>query len=127
MAKNAHVVSAEEAAALVKPGYWLDFGACFNQPDVFDRALAARKDTLRDVRIRNCLSMKPRAFLEQDPEGAHFACYNWHFSGYDRRKHDQALVNYLPCHLGEIPDYYRRFIPRTDIAVLRAAPSRTLD
>ena len=86
MAKNAHVVSAEEAAALVKPGYWLDFGACFNQPDVFDRALAARKDTLRDVRIRNCLSMKPRAFLEQDPEGVHFACYNWHFSGYDRRK-----------------------------------------
>jgi hypothetical protein len=114
--------SAEEAVALVKPGDWLDFGACFSQPDVFDRALAARKDQLRDVRIRNCLSMKPRAFLEQDPEGAHFACYNWHFSGYDRRKHDQGLVNYLPCHLGEIPDYYRRFLPRTDIAVLRAAP-----
>ena len=106
----------------MKPGDWLDFGAGFNQPDVFDRALAARKASLRDVRIGNCLSMKPRAFLEQDPEGAHFACYNWHFSGYNRRKHDQGLVNYLPCHLGEIPDYYRRFIPRTDIAVLRAAP-----
>jgi acyl-CoA hydrolase len=125
MAKNALVISAEEAAALVNPGDWLDFGAGFNQPDVFDRALAARKASLRDVRIRNCLSMKPRAFLEQDPEGAHFACYNWHFSGYDRRKHDQGLVNYLPCHLGEIPDYYRRFIPRTDIAVLRAAPMDT--
>ena len=76
MAKNALVMSAEEAAALVKPGDWLDFGAGFNQPDVFDRALAARKASLRDVRIRNCLSMKPRAFLEQDLEGAHFACYN---------------------------------------------------
>jgi len=53
MTKNAHVISAEEAVALVKPGDWFEFGAGFNQPDVFDRALAARQETLRDVRIRN--------------------------------------------------------------------------
>ena len=61
--KNTHVVSAEEAAALVKCSYWLDFGAWFNQPDTLDRAFAARKETFRVVRIRNYLSMKPRAFL----------------------------------------------------------------
>lgn len=120
--KAAREVSAAEAAALVKPGDWLDFGAGFNQPDAFDRALAARKDALRDVTIRNCLSMRPRAFLEADPEGAHFRCFSWHFSGYDRRMHDAGLVTYIPCNLGEIPDYYRRFVDRLDIAVLKAAP-----
>jgi acyl-CoA hydrolase len=120
--KQARAISAEDAAALVKPGDRLDFGAAFNQPDAFDRALAARTSALSDVTVVNCLSMKPRAFLEADPEGAHFTCFNWHFSGYDRKKHDAGIVNYLACHLGEIPDYYRRFMPATDIAVLKASP-----
>lgn len=115
-------ITPEAAAALVKSGDWLDYGATFNQPDAFDRAIAARKAELRDVSIRNCLSMRPRATLESDPERAHFAFYNWHFSGYDRKKHDAGLCHYIPCHLGEIPDYYRRFIERVDIAILKAAP-----
>jgi acyl-CoA hydrolase len=115
-------ITPEAAAALVRSGDWLDYGATFNQPDAFDRALAARKSELRNVSIRNCLSMRPRAVLEADPERAHFACYNWHFSGYDRKKHDAGLCHYIPCHLGEIPDYYRRFIERVDIAILKAAP-----
>jgi len=32
--------------------------------------------------------MKPRAVLEADPEGKHFHWFSWHFSGYDRKKHD---------------------------------------
>lgn len=120
--KQARTVSAGQAAALVKPGDRLDFGAGFNQPDLFDKALAARAGELRDVTIINCLTMKPRAFLEADPEGRHFTCFNWHFSGYDRKMHDKGLVSYQVCNLGEIPDYYRRFLPPTDIAVLKASP-----
>ena len=61
---QARTISAAEAAALVKPGMWLDwaFGLC--QPDRFDAALAARKDELQGVKIRACLSMRPRAVLE---------------------------------------------------------------
>ena len=29
-------------------------------------------------------------------------------------------VTYIPCNLGEIPDYYRRFIDRVDIAIMKA-------
>jgi acyl-CoA hydrolase len=120
--RTARRISAAEAAAMVAPGDWLDFGAGFNQPDAFDRALAARAGELRDVTIRNCLSMRPRAVLEADPHGQHFRCFNWHFSGYDRRMHDAGLCQYIPCNLGEIPAYYRRFVERLDIAVLKAAP-----
>lgn len=115
-------ITAEQAAALVKPGDWVDYGASFTQPDAFDRALAARKEELRGVWIRNCLSLRPRAVQEADPTGEHFHVFNWHFSGYDRKKHDAGICHYIPVHLGEIPHYYRRNIERVDIAVLKAAP-----
>jgi acyl-CoA hydrolase len=60
--------------------------------------------------------------LEADPKGDHVFWFSTHFSGYDRRKHDQGVAHYLPVHLGEIPDYYRRFIDPVDIAVFKTAP-----
>ena len=115
-------ISAAEAAALVKPGMWLDYGAVLAQPDVFDAALAQRAGDLHGVKIRACLSTRPRAVLEADPEGNHFQWISLHFSGYDRRKHDAGIATYLPVNLGEIPDYYRRFIDPVDILIVKTAP-----
>lgn len=120
--KSPRHVTPDQAAALVRPGDWLDYTTGFNQPDLFDHALAARVADLHDVNIRNCLSMRPRAVLEADPDGSTFRVFNWHFSGYDRKQHDAGRVSYIPCNLGEIPDYYRRFVDRVDIAVMKAAP-----
>ena len=117
--RSARHITADEAAALVRPGDWVDYGAVLSQPDVFDRALAARKAQLREVKIRACLSTRPRAVLEADPQREHFHWYNWHFGGYDRKQHDAGLCHYIPCNLGEIPDYYRRFIEPPDIVVLK--------
>ena len=115
-------ISADEAASFVKSGMWIDYGAMITQPDAFDVALARRKDELHGVKIRNCLSVRPRAVLESDPEGEHFTWLSLHFSGYDRKKHDAGIAHYLPVHLGEIPDYYRRFIDPVDIVILKACP-----
>jgi len=101
---------------------WLDFGATLCQPDVFDAALARRTAELRGVKIRACLTVRARAVLEADPRGEHFFWINLHFSGYDRRMHDAGLANYLPVNLGEIPDYYRRFIDPVDIVILKTCP-----
>jgi acyl-CoA hydrolase len=117
--REARVISAEEAAGLVRSGMWVDYGTSLCQPDVFDKALAARAEELRNVKIRSCLSMRPRAVLEIDPDGEHFFWFSLHFSGYDRRKHDAGRSNYVPVNLGEIPDYYRRFIAPTDIVILK--------
>src|SRR4051795_5485278 len=121
-ARAAQRISAEQAAALVESGMWLDYGTGLGQPDEFDRALAARCDDLHWVKIRSCLSMRPRAVLEADPEGVHFTWFSLHFSGYDRRQHDAGRCNYVPVNLGEIPDYYRRFIEPVDIVVLKTCP-----
>ncbi len=101
---------------------WLDYGATLNQPDVFDQALARRASELSGVKIRACLTVKPRAVLAADPEGAHFSWVSLHFSSYDRKQHDAGRSIYMPVNLGEIPDYYRRFIEPIDILVLKARP-----
>src|SRR6185369_13797592 len=51
--------------------------------------------------------------------GRHFHWFSTHFSAYDRRMNVNGRCNYLPVHLGEVPDYYRRFIDPVDIVILK--------
>lgn len=120
--KEPKPISAEQAAAIVRSGDWLDYGFGMGQPDRFDRALAARAGELRGVKIRACLTMRPRAVLEADPTGESFLWLNWHFSGYDRRQHDAGRCTYIPMNFGEAPDYYRRFVDSIDVVCIRTAP-----
>jgi acyl-CoA hydrolase len=46
----AETISADRAASFVRSGMWLDYGATLCEPDVFDKALAARKDELENVK-----------------------------------------------------------------------------
>jgi len=115
-------ISAAEAARLVRPGMWLDFGVSVSQPDVFDCALAERTAELHDVKVRSCIALKPRAFMEADPNREHFEAFSWHFGGYERAKHDVGLCHYIPLNLGEVPDYYRRFIDPVDMLVIKTRP-----
>jgi acyl-CoA hydrolase len=114
-------VSAEDAAAVVKSGDWLDYGFGLGQPDVFDQALAARIDTLDGVKLRGCLALRPRAAVEADPEARHLQYFSWYFSGLERKMHDRGLCHHIPMNFGEAPDYYRRFV-EVDIAIVKTAP-----
>jgi len=118
----AKLISADHAAALVKSGDWLDYAGSILQPELFDQALARRKEHLHDVKIRSCCSFSPRAVIEADPTGDHFLWFSWHFSAYERAKNVAGRVNYIPMNFGEAPDYYRRFIERVDLACIRTAP-----
>ncbi len=114
-------ISAEQAAAMVKSGGWLDYGFGLGQPDRFDQALAARVAELSDVKIRGCLALRPRAAVEADPEARHLTYLSWYFSGLERRMHDRGLCRHIPMNFGEAPDYYRRFVD-VDVAVLKTTP-----
>ena len=120
--ETAKQITAEDAAAMVRSGDWLDYGAVLAAPDAFDAALAERVDELRGVNIRGCLSLRPRAVLEADPEREHFNVYNWHFGGYDRQQCDAGREHYIPSNLGEIPDYYTRFIDPPEIMIVKTCP-----
>lgn len=115
-------ITAQEAANMVRSGMWLDFGGCLVQGQAFDAALAPRIRELNDVKLRTCLTLRPIASLEADPTGEHLHNYCWHFSGYDRVKHDAGRCTYVPLNLGEVPDYYRRFVEPIDIFVIKTGP-----
>ncbi|MFC7477635.1 acetyl-CoA hydrolase/transferase family protein [Dankookia sp. GCM10030260] len=121
-ARPAETISAAAAASLVRSGMWLEYGGIYSQPDLFDAALGARIHELRDLTIRSALTLRPRAPIEADPAGDHVQLVSLHFGGYDRKLHDAGRCHYLPVNLGEIPDYYRRFIDPVDIVILKCCP-----
>ena len=120
--KAAIGITAGEAAAMVKTGYWIDYGFGLSQPDLFDGALAKRAAELNDVKIRSALTLTPRTTFDADPHGRHFHFFNWHFSAYDRKQHDAGRCTYIPMNFGETPDYYRRFIEPVDVVCIKTAP-----
>ncbi len=113
--------TAADVAATVNSGDRLDYGGGISQPDVFDVALAARKGELKDVVIRNILSVSPRQVVEVDPDQESFTFECWHFTGYDRKIHKQGSASYVPFNFGEGPDIYRRFM-KVDLAIIKTTP-----
>jgi acyl-CoA hydrolase len=122
MQRSAKKISARQAAELVRSGAWIDYGAANGQPDLFDRALADRVNELSDLKIRSSLTLKPIAVMEADPEGLHAQQFSWHFSALDRKQSDKGRCAYIPVNLGEIPDYFQRFVDPGDVAVIKTRP-----
>ena len=123
-AQPARKITAPQAAALVTSNSWIDYGGSVNQPEAFDQALAARVSELTNVGVRGGLTTRPLAILGADPACEHFHFHSWHFSVLDRMMSDAGLCRYMPLNLGEVPDYYRRFIDPVDILIIKA---RTAD
>ena len=62
-----------EAAEVVKSGDWVDYTSCLGKPVLLDQALAARRDELRDVKVRGNLIDGPIHVAECDESQEHFA------------------------------------------------------
>ena len=109
-------VSAETAVKAVQPGDWVDYGFGAGFPELLDRALAARRDELTDVKIRGGLVIRPRIeVVESDPEQKAFSYYSWHIGDYERKLQTRGLCKFLPMMLRSLPEMYRHHI-RVDVA-----------
>ncbi|MDH7478934.1 MAG: butyryl-CoA:acetate CoA-transferase, partial [Syntrophomonadaceae bacterium] len=113
------LVTPEEAVKVVKSGDWIDYGFGHTKPIALDKALAARKDELKDINIRHTLSLTPQACIEADPEGEVFTLQDWHFTGYNRKLHDRGRCYYHPMIFRNQPLFYRKSIKSVDVAMLR--------
>ena len=109
-------VTPEEAAKAVRSGDWVDYGFGAGFPDMMDKALAARKGELTDVKIRGGLVIRPRIeVVEQDPEQESFSYYSWHIGDYERKLQSRGLCTFMPMLLRYLPQFYRHHI-RVDVA-----------
>ena len=109
-------VSAETAAKAVRDGDWVDYGLGGGFPELMDKALAGRRDELKDVKIRGGMVLRPCIeVVECDPEQTAFHYYSWHIGDYERKLQSRGLVRFIPMILRSLPDLYRNHI-RVDVA-----------
>ena len=115
--KAGRYVTPEQAAELaVRDGDWVDYGFGAGFPELMDKALAARKGRVKDVKIRGGLVIRPRIeVVEADPEQESFHYYSWHIGDYERKLQSRGLVEFLPTMLRSLPVLYRQHI-RVDVA-----------
>lgn len=116
------LVSADEAAAVVKSGDWVDYGWTTGTAVAFDAALAKRMPELYDVNFRGGILMwVPEIFKIENP-AEHLTWNSWHMSGIERKAIAQGFAYYSPIRYSELPRYYRDSAAPLDVAVFQAAP-----
>lgn len=116
------IISADEAAMLVKSGDWVEFGFCTVVPQAVDEALARRLPGLDDVKFRGGVLLSvPEMFKIKDP-GKHFSWNSWHMGGIERKAQLAGFCYYAPIRYSEVPRYYRENLKHIDVMIIQTAP-----
>ena len=113
--------TADQAAALVKSGDWVDYASNIAFPVSLDAALARRRDELKNVKVRGNLLPGPIQIVECDPEMAHFVYNTWHCSGYERKLCDKGRAFFTPMLFRNLAWYYKNFL-KVNVAMVSASP-----
>ncbi|MGR6835625.1 acetyl-CoA hydrolase/transferase family protein [Syntrophomonas erecta] len=108
------LVSADEAVKVVQSGDWIEHAFGINGANELDKALAARKDELWDVKIRCDIGAWPHYTNDADPTGEHFYWNSWHCGGLDRKYYNQGTLSYIPMKFHELP-----YMTRNDVVPAR--------
>ena len=111
----------EEAVSVIRSGQWVDYTSTLGKPVLLDRALAKRKDELRDVKIRGNLIDGPIEVVECDPAQEHFIYHSWHCSAYERKLCDRGLCYYIPMVFSNNAAYYEYFL-NVNVAMVSVSP-----
>ena len=112
----------DEAVKAVRSGTWIDYGTFLGQVVELDKALARRKNELRDVKIRSAARVSGvPAVVQADPHQEHFIYTSGHFTVIDRKMHDFGLAYYTPILFREIAEYHR-YVEPPDVAMVAVSP-----
>ena len=115
------LTTAAQAVQAVKSGDWVDYGWCTNHPVALDKALAARKDELTNVKVRGGVTMWMPEIAKADDAGDHFTWNSWHCSGIDRKIIGKGMGFFAPMRYSELPRFYRENVT-VDVAMIQVTP-----
>ena len=118
------LITADQAAAMVKNGDRLHFGlGCGSVIDI-DKAIAKRAKDLRDVEVVSTVSIREKPFetyLATDSnEQVRFA--SAHFNTHDRKMNKDGRCWYIPMMFCELPFLWVNNNCEIDIAMFQVAP-----
>ncbi|MCL2155507.1 MAG: butyryl-CoA:acetate CoA-transferase [Leptospirales bacterium] len=115
------LVTADEAAKIVKSGDWVEYAFGVSSSCVFDEALSKRKNELKDINIRSALALHKHYTLEADPNAETFTWDSWHLSGLDRPWVGKGLY-YIPMKFFEYPTMTMHNAIPINIFVVQVSP-----
>lgn len=118
---QAKLRNAEDAVKMVHSGDWVDYGFGVTMPIELDRALAARKEELVDIKIRGMLLTRVPEVVKADPKRETFHYNSWHFSGVDRQLYKQGLCDFIPMVYRNKPVFYRSYL-EVNVAMVQVTP-----
>lgn len=102
------LISAEDAAKLVKPGFMIDIGLFNGKSVEFVKSLADRKDELSDIILLTSVTLPPiPEVITKDPMGEVFTYQDYHFSPLSRiLQEKRPNVFYTPTQFGECENWF---------------------
>lgn len=113
--------TAEEAVSVVKSGDRVYISGNAATPYVLMRALAQRKDELRDVELVHVLLMGEDPLSKPEMEG-HFRHNSLFVGPADRKAINEGRADYVPIFLHQIPNLFYSGQMPLDVAMLHLSP-----
>ncbi len=116
------LISAADAAKMVKSGDWVDYGWCVGHSYAVDKAIAERANELTDVKFRGGVTMWMPAVCQVEDAADRFTWNSWHCTGVDRKIIDMGFGFYSPMRYSELPRFYRESVEPIAVAICQVAP-----
>lgn len=116
------LISAEEAAKLVKNGDYVDYSWGVITPHDFDEAFAKQITNLNDIVVRGGVELEKFKIFDADPKNEHFVYNSWHSLGPIRKLAGEGRAFYSPLKYSELPKYYRTSIRKPNVFITQACP-----
>ncbi|MFP3941270.1 MAG: acetyl-CoA hydrolase/transferase family protein [Thermoanaerobaculia bacterium] len=113
--------SPERAVELVSSGDRVYYGGNAAIPQALVRALAARKDELRDVQLNHVLLLGDDPLSAPGTEGR-FRHNSLFVGPADRKAVNEGRADYVPIFLHQIPRLFREGIVPLDVAMVQCSP-----
>jgi butyryl-CoA:acetate CoA-transferase len=115
------LVTADQAAKIVKDGNIIEYAFGVSSSCVFDEALSKRKNELKDIIVRSAMGMYKHYTREVDPNAETFTWNSWHSSGVDKDWVNKGLY-YTPMKFFEYPSLTRNNARPTNVFVIGVSP-----
>ncbi len=116
------LVSAAEAAKVIKSGDFVDYGWCTTTTNAVDKAFAERITEVEDVNIFGGVLLREPEIFKVEDSHKHITWNTWHAGGLERRMIGAGKAFYSPIKYSEVPGFYRQGFQKMDVAVMQVSP-----
>lgn len=116
------LVTADQAAAVVKDGDWVDYGWCVGTNKAFDKALAKRMPELHDIKCRGGILLHEPEIFKVENAAEHFTWNSWFMNPVERHAQSKGFCYMTPLRYSELPKLYLESKDPLDVAVMQVSP-----